>query len=391
MDWLDFIIILVVAAAIVRGIDLGLIRQLFSAVGFFGGLFLGAALEGKLVQSMQSTNSRAMVSVLIVLGCGLVCLALAELIANMIKHHIKIGFLDRADRWLGAAIAGVTLLGVVWLGASVFSNTPFPTVQQQIRDSAIISKLNSAMPPAPQLIAKLGHLITPNGFPQVFIGAEPTPIRDVPVPDVGEMTAAVARAKDSTVKIEGKGCGGVISGSGFVADTNLVITNAHVVAGVDSPKVVDKAGVHAATVVWFNPDLDLAVLRTSKLAGQPLQLATKTVSDGTQGVVLGYPGGGDFKADPIGIIDAFTAEGKNIYNEEGAVREIYSMNADIISGNSGGPVVDKDGTVIGVVFAHSVTYQHVGYALTMPQVLAEFEQAKMIRSSVPTGSCTQQQ
>jgi len=389
MDWLDAVIIIVLAAAIIRGIDLGFIRQSFSAVGFFGGLFFGAWLEGRLLHLTQTTNSRALVSVAIIFGCGMLFLTLAELVANAIKAHIKIGLLERADRWLGAGIAGLTLLGVVWLGASVFSNTPFPTMQQQIRDSVIISRLNSAMPPAPQVIAKLGHLITPNGFPQVFSGTEPTPLRDVPVPDMGDMTPAVAKAKDSTVKIEGRGCGGIVVGSGFVARDGLVITNAHVVAGVDSPKVIDRDGVHNATVVWFNPDMDFAVLRASGLAGEPLELIRKTVDDGTQGVVLGYPGGGNFKADPIGIIDAFTAEGKNIYNQDGATREIYSMNADIISGNSGGPVINKNGAVIGIVFAHSVSYQHVGYALTMPQAIAQLNQAAHLHTNVSTGSCAQ--
>lgn len=389
MDWLDAVIVIVLAAAIIRGIDLGFIRQLFSAIGFFGGLFFGAWLEGRLPSLAQTTNSRALASVIIIFGCGMVFLIIAEVIANAIKSHIKIGILDRADRWLGAGIAGLTLLGVVWLGASIFSNTPFPTMQQQIRDSAIISRLNTAMPPAPQVIAKLGHLITPNGFPQVFSGTEPAPLRDVPVPDMGEMTHAVAKAKDSTVKIEGEGCGGVVVGSGFVAGKGLVITNAHVIAGVPSPKVIDKAGVHDAKVVWFNPDMDFAVLRSSGLAGEPLELIDKTVPDGTQGVVLGYPGGGDFKADPIGIIDAFTAQGKNIYNEDGATREIYSMNADIISGNSGGPVINKNGAVIGIVFAHSVSYQHVGYALTMPQAIAELNQAAYNTHEVSTGSCAQ--
>jgi S1-C subfamily serine protease len=387
MDWLDAIIIIVLAAAVVRGIDLGFIRQLFSAVGFLGGLFFGAWLEGRLLHMVDTVNSRALVSVMIIFGCGLAFLALAEMLANIVKSRSSIGFLDKADRWLGAGIAGVTLLGIVWLGASVFSNTPLPAVQQQIRDSAIISRLNSSMPPAPQVVAKLGHLISPNGFPQVFSGTEPSPVRDVPVPDMGEMTTAVAKAKDSTVKIEGKGCGGIVSGSGFVAGNGLVITNAHVVAGVAAPKVLDKTGVHSAKVVWFNPDMDFAVLRTSGLVGKPLALVNKTVADGTQGVVLGYPGGGDFKADPMGIIDAFTAQGKNIYNQDGATREIYSMNADIISGNSGGPVVNKDGAVIGIVFAHSVSYQHVGYALTMPQAIAELSEAAKVTNSVSTGSC----
>ena len=108
-----------------------------------------------------------------------------------------------------------------------------------------------------------------------------------------------------------------------------------------------------------------------------------------QAAVLGYPGGGNFKADPAAIIDAFAAEGRNIYNQGSATREIYSMKADIISGNSGGPLIDKEGQVIGVVFAHSVTYQHVGYALTMPDVIKELGAAKAANTVTGTGTCAQ--
>jgi S1-C subfamily serine protease len=168
-----------------------------------------------------------------------------------------------------------------------------------------------------------------------------------------------------------------------------VVTNAHVVAGVAKPKVVDKNGTHRTTVIWFDPDLDMAVLRALDLAGKPLPLVNQTADTGTEAAVLGYPGGGAFKADPAAIIDAFTATGRNIYNQETATREIYSMKADVISGNSGGPLINKNGEVIGVVFAHSVAYQHVGYSLTMPQVINELSQAKTNIEPVGTGSCAQ--
>lgn len=104
---------------------------------------------------------------------------------------------------------------------------------------------------------------------------------------------------------------------------------------------------------------------------------------------MGYPGGGNFRADPAAVIDDFTALGRNIYNKGSASRQIYSMNADVISGNSGGPLIDKSGQVIGVVFAHSVSYQHVGYALTMPQIISQLQHAKQSVEPVGTGSCAE--
>jgi S1-C subfamily serine protease len=174
-----------------------------------------------------------------------------------------------------------------------------------------------------------------------------------------------------------------------VASDGLVVTNAHVVAGVERPKVIDANGRHSTTVIWFNPDLDLAILRANNLAGSPLSLVDQTVTNGTQAAVLGYPGGGAFQADPAATIDAFTATGRNIYGQESATREIYSLKAEVISGNSGGPLVNKDGAVVGVVFARSVTYDQVGYALTMPQVVQELNGAKQNTASVGTGNCAE--
>jgi len=389
MDWLDGLIIIVLAAAVIRGMDSGFSRQLFSACGFFSGLFLGAWIEGRLIHIPHTTSSRTAVSLIVILGFAILFLALGEMVAERLKSRMALS-VEKIDRVLGAGIAGTAILIAIWLGASVFSNTPFPTLQRQIRDSSIIGQLNSALPAAPEVIAKVGHLITPNGFPQVFTGSEPEPANDtVPIPDMGELTPAVTAARASVVKIEGEGCGGIVEGSGFVADDDVVVTNAHVVAGVASPKVIDRNGVHKTTVVRFDPDLDLAILHVLNLAGKPLKLANTTVDRGTAGAVMGYPGGGSFRADPAAVIDNFTALGRNIYNKGSASRQIYSMNADVISGNSGGPLIDKSGQVIGVVFAHSVSYQHVGYALTMPQIISQLQQAKQSVEPVDTGSCAE--
>lgn len=390
MDLLDGLILIVLAAAIIRGIDSGFVRQLFSTVGFFAGLFLGAWVESKIIHITHTTNSRTAISLIIILGFAVLFLIISELLADKLKHRIELTIIDKVDRILGAAVAGFAIITAVWLGASVFSNTPFPRLQQQIRNSAIVSRLNSTMPAAPEVIAKVGHLITPNGFPQVFTGSEPTPsTTDVAIPDMGELTPAVTAARASVVKVEGEGCGGIVEGSGFVADEGIVITNAHVIAGVAAPMVIDRNGTHRTTVIAFNPDLDLAVLRSLDLAGKPLALTAKTVATGTPGAVLGYPGGGEFRADPAAIIDSFEATGRNIYNKNSVTREIYSMNADVISGNSGGPLINKNGEVIGVVFAHSVSYQHVGYSLTIPQVISQLQQAKQNIEPVGTGTCAE--
>ncbi|MEK7152531.1 MAG: trypsin-like peptidase domain-containing protein, partial [Patescibacteria group bacterium] len=194
-------------------------------------------------------------------------------------------------------------------------------------------------------------------------------------------------ARLSVVKVQGTGCGGVSTGSGFVSDEDLVITNAHVIAGVKAPHIIDGNGKHAAQVIWFDEDLDMAVLRTANLAGDPLEMLTDIAANGTAAAVAGYPGGGSFTADPAIVLDSFRAVGSNIYNQGGTERDVYSIKAAIEPGNSGGPLINKDGDVIGLGFAESTAYDDVGYALTMSDVLAGLNQAKDRSQTATTGSC----
>jgi len=244
------------------------------------------------------------------------------------------------------------------------------------------------LPSAPSFVTKLGRLINPNGFPQVFSGLEPSTSKNVALPDLGEFNAALRKTAPSVVKIEGRGCGGIVEGSGFVAADGIVVTNAHVVAGVASPYIVDNDGRHTATAIWFDPDLDLAVLRASGLAGAPLAMSAEPLRNGADAAVLGFPAGGDFSAKAAKIIEQFMANGRNIYDQGNTVRDVYEVKADIIPGNSGGPLIDQQGTVRGVVFAQSTTYDKVGYVLAMQKVIADVLQAEARNQVVGTGSCT---
>src|SRR5262249_34430380 len=151
----------------------------------------------------------------------------------------------------------------------------------------------------------------------------------------------------------------------------------------------DANGTHIGSVVWFDPQLDFAVIRTNGLAGSALPIATDTKSTGAPGAVLGYPGGGDFNAGPAAILDEFQARGPDIYGNGHTTRDIYEIQAEIVPGNSGGPLVAKDGKVMGVVFAEATSYDHVGYALTTLQITAEINQAAHRTRAVTTGQCAE--
>lgn len=389
MNFVDLLIILLLISSIFRGKEVGFVRQLCSTVGFFGGLLIGAALEPHVVQLVHSQVSRSLVTLTTTLGCAFILLTLGEYIGILLKTKFHARPVNRVDNVFGSGLALVSMLLGVWLSASILLSLPNPGLQSAIKGSGIVSLLTRNLPAAPNVIADLGRLVDPNGFPQVFTGNEPAPSGNVDLPSLGSLASAVKADEASVVKIEGQGCGGIVEGSGFVVSDDLVATNAHVVAGIATPYVFDDNGTHRARVLKFDPDLDLAVLEVDDLAGNPLQLRAQTVDRGTPGAVLGYPGGGDFTAKVAAVLDEFTATGRNIYGQGDTDRDVYELRADVIPGNSGGPLVASDGSVIGVVFAESTTYNHVGYALSMPKVISEINQAKQASGTVSTGSCAQ--
>jgi S1-C subfamily serine protease len=257
----------------------------------------------------------------------------------------------------------------IWLGAALLSNTPYKGVNQFVQNSGIVQALNKALPPSPPIIARLNSLVKPLEFPQVFAGTPPK--LAPPVAPAGSETvrSAVQEAGESTVRIEAIGCGGRQLGSGWVAGSRLIMTNAHVVAGTESIEVVDTVGRHRARAIYFDPGLDVAILRTSSdLAGKPLEITNGLVDRGQQSVVLGFPGGGDFTAEPSAVTRHLNAQGLNIYNDRLVTRSIYEFQGHVVQGNSGGPVVTGDGVVIGMVFAAAQDNSSFGYALTSPQL-----------------------
>lgn len=384
----DIVIVLLLISAVFRGREIGFVQQLLSTVGFFGGLLLGAWLQKQTVQLVHGVTARSLMTIATTLGMALLFLALGELLGHWLKRRLHLKLLIRIDGWLGSLLSIMSILLAVWLSAGIVKSLPLDGLQKQFASSKIATTLSNHLPYAPNIVAGIGQLIDPNGFPQVFIGNEPNLPTHINIPSSSLLLAAVHKDRQSVVKMQGQGCGGVVDGSGFVVGDNLVATNAHVVAGITHEYASDANGAHTATPIWFDPDLDLAILRVSNLAGEPLALASRTVSNNTAAAVLGYPGGGGFTANPASVLDHFTATGRNIYQRSLTSRSIYEVAGNIEPGNSGGPLVSADGTVVGVVFARSTSYSNAGYALTTPAVVQAIRQAAARNQVVNTGSCT---
>ena len=180
---------------------------------------------------------------------------------------------------------------VVWLVASTLVNSSSLRLNASIAESRIIRSLDSVLPAPPSVFSRVQGFLSSEGFPPVFAQLAPASAGPVSLPGSAQLQQAVARAGASTVKIVGDGCGQIQEGSGFVVAPGLVVTNAHVVAGIPHPMVEDGAGAHPTTVVLFDPSYDLAVMRVTGLTRAVARPRSRTgVRVGCQAAVLGYPG-----------------------------------------------------------------------------------------------------
>lgn len=388
MNTLDIIILLLLIADIWRGVHIGLSRQLFSFVGFWGGLFLAALLAPSVASYGDNSASKLLYVAATLIIVTVVLSSVGEYLGLRLAGAMKPFRINHFDAGLGGLFGALLVFLTVWIGAAMFMNMPHPLLRDQIQRSQVVRLVNGLLPPAPPVIAKIQRVIDPFGFPQVFVGPEPTPGTVAGGATQEEIAAAIAAARASTVQIEGFGCGSDVTGSGFVAASGLVITNAHVVAGIERPLVFDRNGVYQAVPVLFDPDMDLAILRVSNLNGSVLPMSSSYVPSGTHSVVLGFPEGGPFTAAGGAVIRNYYATGRNIYNEGLSVRRVYELQADVRPGNSGGPLLKPDGTVIGVIFARSGVNENIGFALASPTVLPRLGKVQNSSARVSTGPCT---
>ncbi len=385
MNSVDVIIVLAALAVIGRGFRIGLLRQAAFIGGFFLGLLLGSWLAPLAGSGIQDGMQRTSLAMLMTVGAGLLVGSALEAAAihfrSLITHH----HLRRLESALGAVFGVGAVLISSWLIAAMLYRLPLADTGPAIERSRIVQSLNSALPPAPEIFSRIAHLISPNGFPRVFIDPEPQ-LNPLGPPANQDVQEAAARAKDSTYKVQGIGCGGISSGSGFVIGDGLVATNAHVIAGVRLPLVQVDGQWRSTTVVWFNPNSDFAILRTNGRLGPVLPLADDAPR-GTSGAVMGYPGGGGLTISPAVILSERRAIGRNIYNQGIVSRRIYEVASNVEPGNSGGPLVLADGTAAGVVFAKSLGSSGYGYVLTADEVRSQLIQAAASSRSVSTGPC----
>ncbi|MBL3671209.1 MarP family serine protease [Streptomyces sp. M2CJ-2] len=392
MDLLDILLLLVVLAYAASGYRRGLLAGCVSLAGFVGGAVVGVWILPWVMDPVDpGTTAATVTAVFTVLLPAAVGHELAGRLALRLRRELDRGPLRVADGIGGAAANSVAVLIVAWVVASVLGSSSSPLVTSAIRDSRLLGAVHEVMPDTtPAWFSRATSELTEAGFPQVFNPFENESTAEVAAPSGDSVTAAATRAAQrSTVKVEGVAGVQGREGSGFVYATERVMTNAHVVAGIDEPTVrVGGVGrAYEARVVLFDPQKDVAVLYVPELRAPVLRF-DDDADRGDAAVVAGYPQDGDLDLRAATVAGRVQAKGQNIYGDRAVVREIYSIRSLVRPGNSGGPLLTTDGRVYGVVFARSTSDAETGYVLTADEVADDARRAANATAPVDTGDLT---
>ncbi|MER7410297.1 MULTISPECIES: MarP family serine protease [Streptomyces] len=394
MNLLDVLLIVAALAFAGSGYRRGLVAGLVSLAGFIGGAVAGVWLLPFVLDHVdRGTTAATVVALLTVLLPALAGHALASQLAWRVREALSWGPVRWVDGVGGAVVNVVSVLVVGWVVGSALAASPSPALNQAIRGSTVLETVHERMPDsAATWFNRATGALTTAGFPQVFNPFEHEPGASVPEPSGDAVTRqATVAAQRSTVKIEGvahvDGGRQGQEGSGFVYARGHVMTNAHVVAGVDEPSVrVGGTGrPYEARVVLFDPGKDIAVLNVPGLPAPALEFAGDA-SRGDPGVVAGYPENGGLDLRAAAIAERTTARGQDIYGSSLTSRDIYAIRSQVRPGNSGGPLLTPDGRVSGLVFARSTSDAGLGYALTADQVRDRAREAATATRPVDTGN-----
>lgn len=384
---------IVLIAALILALIAGIQRGLFASLGTLVGLAGGGIAAFWLVPIVNNAVPWPQWRGLIVLVVAVLLLAVGAGIGGGIGMAVRRGAdrikLKGIERLLGGAVSViVAALAISLVGQSV-SATGMPVVSQALASSQVLRTIEQLTPrPVQSTLAQLRGTVLDEGLPTLgtlLDGAVSPGTPDVSLDDPALTTAAQSVGRVSGVAYA---CGTSATGTGFVIAPDRVVTNAHVVAGVETP-VVELPGEAAreGRIVYFDPVDDLAVIAVTGLGADPLSVVP-ALGAGASAVVQGYPYGGPFEMVGAEVISVGAAAVPDIYDESAAQREVYALATTVRPGNSGGPLLTPAGEVAGVVFARAENDDDLGYAMTTTELGPVLAQAEALDTPVSSGSCT---
>jgi S1-C subfamily serine protease len=381
---LDVLLFALLVLSAWGGYRRGALLQVAGLIGLVAGFVVGSWLAPHVAEPLHSDPAKAIAALGTVLILGGVGDAVGSTLGVKLRRRARGTRLRAIDAAGGAGLSVVALVLAVWFLGLNLAAGPFPSLARSLQRSAVLRGVDAMLPPPPSLTTELGAVLDLFGFPDVFADLPPLPADPVPQPPASVAGRVADDARASIVLVVGPACDRILQGTGFVVDDELVVTNAHVVAG-GAPRVEWNGQTFDAEPVAFDEDLDVAVLRVEGIGAPALTLLPSEVERGEGGAVLGFPAGG-YDEQPAAVRRALDAVGRDIYGEGRVRRRIYELQVQVRPGNSGGPFVLPGGVAAGLVFGASTGDPDVGYAIASPRLLPIVADARG-GGPVSTGRC----
>jgi len=388
VNMLDWVLIVLVLLYAVSGYWQGFITGAFATVGLLAGGLIGVWLAPTALGNATPSILVSLAAVFIVIVCASLGQALFQVAGARLRDKITWQPVRALDAVGGAALSAVAALLVAWALGVALSGSGLRGITPLVRDSRILAEVNSLLPAtASSQLSAFNDVVGTTFFPRYLepfaperiVPVPPGPQRILTDPDVQRAAADVVRIRSANQCSQG------IEGSGFVYAPDRIMTNAHVVAGVDSPLIDVQNSSVSGRVVYYNPDIDVAVIAVPTGTLRPLRFATAAAGDGV--AILGYPQNGPYDVQAARVRADQRLRSPDIYGHGTVIRDVLSLRGLIRPGNSGGPVVDSAGHVVGVVFAASVTSSDTGYALSSQQVAQAAAAGRIASRTVSTQGC----
>ncbi len=387
MNALDLAVVAVVISSMVGGYRLGLVTGGTSCVLLVQGLVLGTLAVPSVVTFLGGADPtvRLIIGAFFFVGVGYAGQTLGRLAGARFRRELPLGPYLPFDRMAGAAAAPFVVLLGLWLLVLPTLSDVSGAPSRLARHSAVARVVDALLPDPPDASQALRRLAGPAASPQVFGGLLPSLDTGPPPLTTPLSPETVARVAASTVKVEGTACRSERDGSGFSVAPDLVMSNAHVVAGQDDTVVTRPDGARlAASAVAFDPDRDLALLSVPGLGQAPLAIV-----DGAVGAVVGvfgHPHGQiALQVSPASVRQQVRAVGRSLYGTAVVRRSVYVLAAELAPGDSGAGLVNADGEVVGVAFAIAPDRETTAYALTAEELRPLIEESPLL--PVDTGPC----
>ncbi|MER6996597.1 MarP family serine protease [Streptomyces sp. NPDC000410] len=397
MNVLDILLLLAAVWFAIVGYRQGFVVGILSVIGFLGGglvaVYLLPLIWDQLTEDAEVSTSAVIVFVVVVIICASVGQALTTHLGSKLRRHITWSPARALDATGGALVNVVAMLLVAWLIGSALARTSLQTPGKEVRDSKILLGVSRVMPAqASTWFDDFSSVLARNGFPEVFSPFANEPITEVRAPDPALVNSPVAAAaQQSIVKVVGTApsCNKVLEGTGFVFADRRVMTNAHVVGGVDEPTVQigGQGRRYDAKVVLYDWRRDIAVLDVPDLDAPPLRFADTDARTGDSAIVAGFPENGSYDVRSARVRGRIDANGPDIYRHGEVRRDVYSLFATVRQGNSGGPLLTADGEVYGVIFAKSLDDANTGYALTADEIREDITLGATANQQVDSLNC----